>query len=369
MASQPQRVFSPGYGSPVSTGLLSPTTHYNPSPYLGGSFCFTDNRHLLEQEAYDDESSDGYSVPSPANYTFSESEPFQCSYATDAIRTPSATPEPNQDDTRSSLSLFNDPIIETLNRLRVGKKKTPLRPVHGRRSRGFTNWANMNYTAAQDTHNAPRQVVPTAQRPRRRPRSQLGPSGEPRPPHCNIKYTTEELDYIRYQRVDLSLEWKPIESNFEALFPIPKRVVGGLQGKLYRQHQMLPLIIDGRLVFMANGHVEAVWTKTRDQNETRHEYRLTHLFPERAMNYPWVTPADRQFAYNLYEERRTQIEEARLEASRRGTYVEKLPVDVLCGCCPGEDRKRNTDASENQTPARKSPRGRKNKSIPGKSRV
>ncbi|KAI0971665.1 hypothetical protein F4678DRAFT_479147 [Xylaria arbuscula] len=119
---------------------------------------------------------------------------------------------------------------------------------------------------------------------------------------------------------------------------------------------------------MANGHVKAVWTKTREQNETKHEYRLTRLFPDRALKYPWVTPADRQFAYNMYEERRAQIQAARLDASRRGTYVEKLPPDMPCGCCPGEDRKRSKNAMENPAPARKAPRGSKNKSNPKKSR-
>ncbi|KAI0971666.1 hypothetical protein F4678DRAFT_71091 [Xylaria arbuscula] len=188
MSSQYPPIFSPRYASPMSTGLLSPMTQFNPSPYLGGSLGFTNSQQPLKQETYyDDESSDS-------------------SYVMGAIRTPSATPEPNQEGTRSSLSFPNDPIIENLNRLRVEENRTPLQPVHGLHGQGFANWANPNYTTAQDTHNAPRQLVPTAQKPKRRPRSQLGPSGEPRPPHCNIKYTTEELDYIRYQRVDLGLE-------------------------------------------------------------------------------------------------------------------------------------------------------------------
>lgn len=232
-------------------------------------------------------------------------------------RTPSLTPELGEDDLwsrRSSSAPIQDPITEQLNRLRVHVNKKPLAPPEG----------------LCDIERPPEA---------RRRRAQSSETT-----HCNIKYTAEELDYIRYQRVDLGHQWSLVQAKFRVMFPMvvfpEPRKTQGLQGVNYRQNKTLPHIIDGQLVFMENGHVAPICVQTRHQAD-KHLYTLVYLFPERAMTYPWVSTTNRQFASELYEERQQQMENARIECMRRGTYIEKLPADIPCGCCPGEDRERD----------------------------
>ncbi|KAI1426236.1 hypothetical protein F5Y12DRAFT_301564 [Xylaria sp. FL1777] len=292
--------------SPISTGLLSPIARKRSSPYSTGSSCH---------------------------------EPLDVKLPIRSLRTPSATPEPSKDGVysrRSSQSYPHDPILQNLNRLRKAKNKKPLPLVEGLHDPDFVR-------------KPLKPLVPLELAQRGRGKLQRGS-------HCNIKYLVEELDYIRYHRVDLARAWKPIASDFQAMFPMSifPRGEGGLQGVYYRQHKMLPLISDGQLVFMENGHVEPVWVKTKKQTEKNQLYGLIYLFPERAMNYSWVSLLDRQRAYELNQEREPQVRKAHFEAKRRGTYIEKLPPHVLCGCCPGDDRKRDPGSLKQKIIRRKS---------------
>ncbi|KAI3343515.1 hypothetical protein F4824DRAFT_493766 [Ustulina deusta] len=337
------RPLSPSPGSPISTGLLSPIVHKRESAYPAGSLCFRNSRGSAElKSGYDGDGGDDNSV-SPPYQTLQRYEFVKNSYAASTLRTPSATPEPRGDDVysrMSSLSLGHDPIIENLNRFRTVNKKNPLPPLpplEGLPCQEVHSQASRKWETVQDASNEPRLQLQQCQKTKRRRRK------FPKASHCNIKYTIEESDYIRYHRVDLVKAWKPVESTFRAMFPMAvfPRAAGGLQGVYYRQHTILPLISNGQLVFMENGHVQPVTVKTKEQSDRTHMFTLIYLYPERAMKYPWVALADRQRAYKLNQDRQMQKEKARLEATENGTYVEKLPSDEPCGCCPGEDRKRN----------------------------
>ncbi|KAI0527807.1 hypothetical protein F5B22DRAFT_640786 [Xylaria bambusicola] len=256
------------------------------------------------------------------------------SYHPSCQRTPSLTPDFGDDDTcsrRSSVSVGFDPILDRLNNLRANQKKHPLPLLDGLCLQTPFEHVEMESTSE----------MLTAEETGESKKPQEQEQGE-KEPHCNLKYFFEERDYARYLRVDLGQAWKPLAEQFAQMFPKP-RSPGGLQGAYYREHKILPLIIGGQLQFMENGHVVPTKVLTRDQSEMKHLYSLVYLYPERAMNYSWLPAAERERAYQLNQERQPQIEMARLEAQQRGTYVEKLPPDEECGCCPSEDRKRNPD--------------------------
>ncbi|KAI1353038.1 hypothetical protein F5Y01DRAFT_66663 [Xylaria sp. FL0043] len=350
---------------PMSTGLLSPIVGNRTSPYPASPFYSGNNRVSWQRRLeYDGEGNDAHSASLTGRHSLIYYEPAKSPYTTGALRTPSATPEPSDYSGGSSIPLANDPILEKLNRFRTVGNKKPLPPFQGLQGQEVVNEANWTWAPAQDTIDVQSEASQEPQKPqkphkskkpkkpkRKRAPARNGPSNQMQSSHCNVKYLLEELDWIRYQRVDLNPDvpsepkrmWEKIAAQFNIQFPnhkIPPRETGGLQGAYYRQHIRLPSIVDGQLVFMENGHVDAVWVKTRRQNEKKHLYFLTYMYPERAMNYDWVTPADRKFASELNAQRELQKELARLEAQRRGTWVEKLPPDESCGCCPGEDRKR-----------------------------
>ncbi|KAI1821363.1 hypothetical protein F4861DRAFT_542059 [Xylaria intraflava] len=276
-------------------------------------------------------------------------------YAAGSVYTPSITPELSEDGSHASRpNLFpgTDFITEQLNCLRMVENKCPLPPLESLFEPPREQQYVVNDMAYQQypghTHHAQpalqdlqpyQQQPPPAQEPK--PRRKRAPPKA----HCNIKYLVEELDYIRYQRVDLAQAWPQVEAKFTERFPMvvfPKqREKEGLQGVNYRQNHCLPHLRNGQLVFMKNGHVDYVCTKTRQQSDRGHLYTLVYLFPDRAMKYSWVSPVDRRRAAKLNEDRQRQLEEGRRTAKRRGTYVEKLPANRKCGCCPAKDRQRN----------------------------
>lgn len=311
------------------------------SLYLSGSALNMDS-----VEGYQNYWPAWHSDYSPAATPSHQSHYSYCEYndytpVTSPRRTPSLTPELGEDNIwprRSTSVPMQDPITQQLNLLRLHEKRKPLAPPEGLCDFEHPRGASYGWAALQDQYSRPDQEPspPTETRRRRAQSSETT--------HCNIKYTAEELDYIRYQRVDLGHQWSLVQAKFRAMFPMvvfpEPRKTQGLQGVNYRQNKILPHIIDGQLVFMDNGHVAPICVKTRHQAD-KHLYTLVYLYPERAMAYPWVSATNRQFASGLNQERQQQMENARIECIRRGTYVEKLPADIPCGCCPGEDRERD----------------------------
>ncbi|KAI0010119.1 hypothetical protein F4779DRAFT_322745 [Xylariaceae sp. FL0662B] len=162
--------------------------------------------------------------------------------------------------------------------------------------------------------------------------------------HCNIKYTTEETDYIRFFKVDLKHAWVPLKRSFNKRFPMAsgrRRERQGIQGAWYRDNSHMPDLVNGgrTLLFNPNGHVKVISRKVRDPSVDKLYFSLIYLYPERAMNYDWVPAEARQVAADLHKERIPQRKRARLEAMERGAWVDKVE-DGTCACCPKPDREK-----------------------------
>lgn len=126
--------------------------------------------------------------------------------------------------------------------------------------------------------------------------------------HCNVKYLPEELDFIRYHKIDLKESWNEVLESFKPFqqrFPKEEldRRVQGLQGVHYRENYAIPKPrreTNGRQIcFLPNGHVLAHGCKVREQSEYKFMYGLVYLFPERAKDYTWVRADHRRFAAEL----------------------------------------------------------------------
>ncbi|KAI1805638.1 hypothetical protein F4811DRAFT_212047 [Daldinia bambusicola] len=155
--------------------------------------------------------------------------------------------------------------------------------------------------------------------------------------HNNTKYTTEEADYIRFNKYEMKVSWEENKQLFNNKFPSPpgkEREVQGIQGVHYRDNQHVPCLEDrGRqLVFLPQGHVKAVVAKVRKQLENKPYFGLTYLYPERAMLYDWVPYKTRLKAAELANERAIQKEQERNKAIRAGKWKEKLE-NGQCACC------------------------------------
>ncbi|KAI0851750.1 hypothetical protein F5Y00DRAFT_216818 [Daldinia vernicosa] len=175
--------------------------------------------------------------------------------------------------------------------------------------------------------------------------------------HNNLKYTTEEADFIRFNKYEMKLSWEENKRLFRKKFPMPpgkQRRTQGIQGVHYRDNQHVPHLIDKgrRLVFLPEGHVEAVVAGVRMQKENKPYFSLTYLYPERAMLYDWVPHKIKIAAAELAEERAAQKEQARREAIEKGIWKEKL-LSGNCVCCfkPDGDK----DAQKRSYPREASP--------------
>ncbi|KAI1183918.1 hypothetical protein F5B17DRAFT_104241 [Nemania serpens] len=329
--------------SPASARFLSPNGVKEEivSP-AGFPLSFRDaQREALKRKAEEYDGGNDVAFPSSQSFT-----PYHNSIwhlpASGPRQTRSLTPEPGESSIyskRPRASLSQDLITATLNQLRTTRNKTPLPPLEvlsAQRTLSKATPEEVNPPVPhEDQYQEPQQQPP---REVRRRRTRLLETT-----HCNIKYHVEELDYIRYHRVDLGMKWALVEAKFRARFPLAViRKAGGLQGVNYRQNKFLPDINDaGELIFMENGHVKPVCVMTRYQTPQKQRYTLVYLFPDRALAYPWVSQRDQQAARKLNVSRQVQMEQGRRAAQIRGTYVEHLPPDSPpCGCCPGEDRER-----------------------------
>ncbi|RYP83205.1 hypothetical protein DL769_001401 [Monosporascus sp. CRB-8-3] len=275
--------------------------------------------------------------------------------------TPSTSPEPPAKEEYTSLTSMpaviqsDDLITPSLNAWR-DKRLRPLprlclmseRPAPFDERRAFFQGKRQDSHSRHDPLHK-RHGLPLSPRSQavRKPRSQAvrKPRGNPDEPHLNVKYITEELDFIRYHRCDRPSKWKELTELYNAKFHLRRRRQG-VQGGLYRQNDgQVPHLVDNgrRLDFLPNGHVTPSKTKIRYQKNKR-LFGLVALFPERAMHYSWVDPESRQEAAELAKERAIQKEQAKQEAIRRGTWVEK-PEDGTCACCFKEDKESSKRAA------------------------
>lgn len=216
--------------------------------------------------------------------------------------TPSSSPEPSVIGDYTSKNfpprlLGDDPITRCLNALRMESDK----------SRTLPPLSQPEGLGSQPTPSTERPIYhfqgpPPPSPP---PPSELGKKGRSRSRkenHINVKYATEELDYIRYHRVDRNMKWDDTTRLFSFQFPIPglPRTMPGIQGGYYRQNNgQVPVTTnEGDLCFLLNGHVAPSKTKVREQKDKK-LYGLAVLFPERAMNYRWVDEETRQVAAKI----------------------------------------------------------------------
>ncbi|RYP92685.1 hypothetical protein DL770_001198 [Monosporascus sp. CRB-9-2] len=267
--------------------------------------------------------------------------------------TPSTSPEPPaKEEYTSSTSTpaiiqSEDVLTRSLNALR-DKRLRPLPRLW------LFNERPASFDDTRAFFQGKRRDSPSRHEPlHKRPRLPLSPKSQgvrkarsnPDEPHLNVKYITEELDFIRYHRCDRPSKWEELTASYNARFHL-RRGRQGVQGGLYRQNDgQVPHLVDNgrRLHFLPNGHVTPSKTKIRHQKDKR-LFGLVALFPERAMHYSWVDPESRQEAAKLAKERVIQKEQAKQEAIRRGTWVEK-PEEGTCACCFKEDKESSKRAA------------------------
>ncbi|KAI2470414.1 hypothetical protein F4781DRAFT_430431 [Annulohypoxylon bovei var. microspora] len=272
-----------------------------------------------------------------------------------------SSPEPNNEYTFSSKPAYSpseDPIVRYLNlwRKESGDTKSNLSQPRNQEGTSLLN-INLDFCdPAPVLYREKQQYTPQLRdychRPCQQPSSGVVKKEskedqvDAKAPHNNVKYTLEEMDYIRFCRYEMKLSWEEGKSLFREKFPMANaemdRGTQGIQGVHYRDNAHLPRLVDeGRkLVFLPNGHVEAVGVKVRFQREAKLYFSLTYLYPERALLYDWVPLKVKQFAAQLVKERTAQR-----EAKKREAIIRKTDKDDCgqCACCPKPDRKRDDD--------------------------
>ncbi|KAI1648440.1 uncharacterized protein F4817DRAFT_357949 [Daldinia loculata] len=284
------------------------------------------------------------------------------------LQTPSSSPEPENEYSLSSQPKSpapEDPIVQWLNLRRKESNGCQELLSQPRDSRGNSLNISLNislkFCDPQPVFYREKQQYTSQSRGYcHRPRPQPSPSEEDSTEGCNkkgshnnIKYTTEEADFIRFNKYEMKFSWEENRRLFEKRFIMPpgkERTTQGIQGIHYRDNLHLPHLIDKgrRLVFLPEGHVEAVVAKVRHQLEDKPYFSLTYLYPERAMLYDWVPYKVKIVAAELAKERAAQKEQARCEAIQKGKWKEKL-ANGQCGCCYKPD-------GDKETPKRSFPR-------------
>ncbi|KAJ2898711.1 hypothetical protein MKZ38_003762 [Zalerion maritima] len=126
-------------------------------------------------------------------------------------------------------------------------------------------------------------------------------------PHNNKQYDLEQTDYIRYLTADLGIPWDDIVTEYskywETRVDHPPRDRQGLQGVFYRKNKTIPAFSrEGKLVLNHDGDPE-IWTlkvrKAKEFAKDEHKkdrLKLSFLWPERALQYPWVVEEHKKVA-------------------------------------------------------------------------
>ncbi|KAI1660372.1 hypothetical protein F4813DRAFT_386570 [Daldinia decipiens] len=284
------------------------------------------------------------------------------------LQTPSSSPEPENEYSLSSQPKSpapEDPIVKWLNLRRKESNGCQELLSQPRDSRG--NYLNISLNISLKLcdpqpvfYREKQQYTSQSRGYYHRPRPQPSPSEEDpkedcnkKSPHNNLKYTTEEADFIRFNKYEMKFSWEESKRLFRKKFIMPpgkERSTQGIQGIHYRDNLHLPHLVDKgrRLVFLPEGHVEAVAAKVRAQREDKPYFSLTYLYPERAILYDWVPYKVKIVAAELAKERAAQKEQARREAIQTGRWKEKL-VNGHCACCYKPD-------GDREIPKRSSPR-------------
>ncbi|KAK6206200.1 hypothetical protein QIS74_13619 [Colletotrichum tabaci] len=134
---------------------------------------------------------------------------------------------------------------------------------------------------------------------------------------CNVKYTTQQVDFIDYFRVDQKLPWKEVEVKYAAFFPEDaakgcKRGPQGLQGVYYRKNKRIPATDEENLLlFDDDNNLKTLESVVRQQNEMQKPMGLLQMHPERAINYPWVTEEHKRQYKRIGRARQAQLDAAK----------------------------------------------------------
>jgi hypothetical protein len=121
-------------------------------------------------------------------------------------------------------------------------------------------------------------------------------------PHCNKRYTVEQMHFIRYLKVDCSKSWSVIAREVAKYFPEEgiSREVQGVQGVYYRQNKFAPEVDlqTNTITYLPNGHMKGVTKGCRNQKDKK-QYGLINLWPEMALKYDWVLDKHKEQAKKL----------------------------------------------------------------------
>ncbi|KAK1975878.1 hypothetical protein LZ30DRAFT_693271 [Colletotrichum cereale] len=124
--------------------------------------------------------------------------------------------------------------------------------------------------------------------------------------HCNVKYTTQQIDFIDYFRVDQHFSWKEVEVKYSAVFPGDaaqgyKRGPQGLQGVYYRKNKQIPVTDPNNLlVFNKDDNPITFQCDVREQGK-KNSIGLLGMHPERAITYAWVSEEHKRQCKKLGE--------------------------------------------------------------------
>ncbi|KAK6071599.1 hypothetical protein SCUP515_07796 [Seiridium cupressi] len=159
-------------------------------------------------------------------------------------------------------------------------------------------------------------------------------------PHNNLRYSKEQMDFIRYLAIEEEgLTWAVREARFARQYPADpakERRRQGVQGVYYRQNCYLPkLDLETNAIrYLPNGHQDQMEMKCRKMSKVPNPklYGLINLWPEEALTYSWVKHEHKQEAIKIVEQRRKEREDARTAAVKSGLWTETAPADS-CACC------------------------------------
>ncbi|KAJ8127957.1 hypothetical protein O1611_g5679 [Lasiodiplodia mahajangana] len=165
--------------------------------------------------------------------------------------TPSTTPEPRESSNNHNFRHDQRPemldsITYVLNRHRREERMPLVAPPLAQFNEfGYIDQATYQWVPRpyfrQDSYAEPPPPPPPRDPPRKMPEEK---ERKAKGGHCNVKYSDEQKDFVRYHRADLAIKWDNITKVYENQFKdCPEhRETQGLQGICYRKNDDLPRI-------------------------------------------------------------------------------------------------------------------------------
>ncbi|KZL80045.1 hypothetical protein CI238_12773 [Colletotrichum incanum] len=144
-------------------------------------------------------------------------------------------------------------------------------------------------------------------------KSNICSSHHPHLSYTKKHYDDEEVDFIRYFRVDCSLNWKEVLEEYNDGFCKDaknghKRNLVGLQSVYYRNNKEIPLIDpNGLLMFDEDHKPRTISWEVRKQRNASTVVGLLTIHPERAITYPWVSKEHKKQCEELGKKRQAQL--------------------------------------------------------------